>query len=492
MLDTAGLIVAEKLERSTTGNGGAAMALPLFKRLLVAGPDAAFSARAALGAMRCIAALGKQQDADLDAVVTYWSTLAAAGDHLPDIIAFCKHFMREGRKAAAVALARAETERRARARAFYLFARCLELAGDADGAFVTYGLAAEKAEKEQGAADVAIASRVKRLGRMIRDKSTLPMALAEARVADPEGASPEGKLMIALGRLQASSKFVRASGLSLLEELGRDPGTSLGRQAIGFAAEHADAMGDALTALEADRIAAALSHVPDEEARVRALERLNVAQQIASSAGEAQVAAIVRAGEIAPEIFPLVCRARAVVSGGGQGAYAATGEAGGDKKTPARERIASLGLDAIVAIGRGRVRETATALVSASVEVSNAGAYAPVLWVAARLALEGSEPMPRDAGARLIEALFDSKAPPPSRGYTALAHALARAGRLDLAKRAAREAAVAKESSARALLGSILRDEGWSLAAKGQREAAIEALREAKEHLLVEAALGKR
>jgi hypothetical protein len=459
--------------------------------MLAQGSDPGVASRAALGALRCAMKLGKEEDGEIEAVAAYWSTLTGGGDHLASVISLCRALARQGRKWPAVTLARAEAEREGKARALYLLGRCLEIAGDGDGAFVAFGRAVEKADKEPGAADVALASRAFRVERMLGDRSTAPLAVAEAAAADPAGASPGGKLVIALGRLRSASRFVRASGLSLLEELGRDPGTSLGRLAIQFAAEHADAFGDALTPLEADRIAATLGHVSDEKAREDALGRLRAAQAIASSQGEPQAAAIVRAGDLAPEIFPLVCRARAVVTGGGQGGYTSKGEGASEARPAPAERVASLGLDAVVALGRGRVREAVAALVEASELVSGTGACAPVVWTAARIALEGSEPLAREGGVRLAEALLASTSVPPLRGYASVAPALQRAGRADLAARAARAALGAKEAGARELLGVILRDEAWALAGRGQRDVAILLLREAKEHLGAASAEGK-
>ncbi|UQA58438.1 hypothetical protein [Polyangium aurulentum] len=487
ILDVVGLETAERLERSTTGSGGARFALPVYKRLLVRGQDAGFSARAALGALRCAVRLG--DEAEVENTAAFWSTLVGGGEHLAAIIELCSRLGAAGARWSAVALARAETEREPRARALYLFARCLELAGDGEGAFEAFGRAIERAGKESGAEDVALAARAWRVERTLGERSIEPLTIKDAQAA--VDAPPAVQLVIGLGCMRASSRFVRASGLSLLEVLSRNQTTSIGRLALRLAAEHADALGDNLTPLEADRIAAALGHVPDDKARAEALARLAAAQKIASSTGDAQAEAIVAASEVAPEIFPLVCRARAVLSGGGQGSYAPHPAVAEGEPSPSL-RLASLGLDAVVALERGRGRDAAAVLSEAARVVPEASSILPPAWTAARAALASKDLVARDAGVQLVESLLEATKAPPPRGFSSLAGALRRAGRGDLAVRAARAANAAGEPGAREELGALLRDEGWRLAGRGDREGAIAVLREAKGLLTGEASAKKR
>ncbi len=481
LFDKTRLAGAEYAER----NGGPWIGLRAFKEFCKPGVDPSFGALAALGALRCATRLGKEREQDIEEIASYWSTLGG-GPHFPAIQEFCKTLARLRQKESALRLAQAEVERNETARALYLLARCLELTGDTDAAFIVFGRAVARADQEKGAADVATAARVWRIERLLGDRSTAQRAVTEAAAADPTGAPDRDKLVIARGRLLAPSRFVRASGLSLLEELARDPTTSLGRLSIRLAAEHADALGDALTSLEADRVAATLRHVPDEAARDNALARLTAAQSIASSRGDTQAEAIARAGELSPEIFPLVCRARAALTGGGQGEYALHPSASAEGPASPSIRVASLGLSAFVALAKGRAREGAEALAEAAELLASgaAAAVAPPVWTAALVALEGTDPLARAAGVRVCEALLGASCAPPPRGFSALAVALSRAGRSDLAARAARDAVAGREPEARVLLGSILRDEGWAHAARGQRELSIAALHEAKEHLV--------
>lgn len=472
LIDATALKLAQWTEHQT----GPFLALRAYKKLLDLAGDTALRAEAALGALRCAMNLGEH--GEIENLAAYWSTLSGGGEHLAVIVELCSRLGAQGARWPAVTLARAEVERAPRARAIYLLARCLELAGDGDGAYAAFGRAVERAAQEQGAADVAVAARAWRIERTRGERIPEPLTIKDVQQAAE--APPAVQLVVALGAMRASSRYVRASGLSLLEGLSRDQATSLGRLALQFAAEHADALGDALTPLEADRIAATLGHVPDEKIRADALARLSAAQKIASSGGEAQAAAIVAAAEIAPEIFPLVCRARAVLTGGGQGAYAAA--AGSAEGTPSPSlRLASLALDAVVALARGRVRDAAVGLHEAAKRVAEASAIPPAVWTAARAALESKDMAAREAGARLVESLLDAAAMPPPRGFSGLAGALGRAGRGDLALRAARAAHAAGEAGAREELAALLRDEGWRLAGRGEREGAIAVLREAKE-----------
>lgn len=477
IVDDLSIAAAEQLERSV----GPFVALPAYKRLLVRMPDAAIAARVALGVIRCAGKLG--EDRELESAADYWGTLAGAGDHLETIAGFCKTLVREGRKWPAVKLARAEAERDGRARAYYLLARCLEIAGDGGGALVAFGEAATRADKEQGAADVALAARAKRVERMIGDQTTAKLALADAQAADPTGAPPQSKLAIGLGRLRSPSRFVRASGLSLLEELAREPTTRLGKLAILFAAEHADMLGDDLTPIEADRIAATIGHVTDEAAKEAALARLRAAQKIASTKGEAQKEAILLAVQAAPEIESLVERARAILQGSAATEQKPPASLSPDKLASDALRACAYAQDALVALTSSRSRDAAVAIHAAGDLVERGCTLSPPLWIAARRGLESTDRNARDAAIRLGTALLAQAIAPPIHGFSPLARAFEHAGRRDLAFEAIRAAIAAKEPHALELQGGIVQNEGWALALRGERDKAIAALRAAKTHL---------
>lgn len=477
MLDEAGLATAEWMERTS----GPLLALPLYKKLIPKVLDGSFSARAALGALRCAVKLGNERE--VEALSERYTLIMNGGEHVAEIIVMCKTLVKEGRRSAAVTLARAEAERNGRARAYYLLGRCLEVTGDSKRAFEAFGYAATLADKEGNASDVALAARARRVERMLGDQTSASLAFADAAAVDPAGAPPEQKLVIALGRMRSPSKFTRASGLSLLEELARDPTTSLGRQAIRMAAEHADALGDALTAVEVDRIAASIRHVPDEAARNAALARLVSLVKIATAKGDARVDAIMAAGDIAAEIVPLMRRIRAFLSGAEQGVQASHAASAPDVAATPSLRIVSLGLDAVAALKANRVQQAADTLqeIAKQFHAGTVGTLPNSLWIAARMALDASHPTLRDAGVVVAEGLMAVAIVPPPLGFSGLARGLDHAGRRDLAIRACNAAIAAREDGAHELYASMLRAEGWALAARGQREAAINVLRDARE-----------
>lgn len=477
MLDEAGLATAEWMERTS----GPLLALPLYKKLIPKVLDGSFSARTSLGALRCAVKLGNEKD--VEELSQKYSLIMNGGEHVAEIIVMCKTLVRDGRRSAAVTLARAEAERSGRSRAYYLLGRCLELIGDFKRAFEAFGNAATLADKEGNAADVALAARAKRVERMLGDQSNPSLAFADAAAVDPAGASPEQKLVIALGRMRSPSKFTRASGLSLLEELARDPTTTLGRNAIRMAAGHADAMGDALTAIEVDRIGASIRHVPDETVRAAALSRLVAVVKIVTAKGDARAEALSAAGELAPEIAPFLRRVRTFLNSGEQSLQASHAASAPEASAMPAVRVASLGLDAVVAIRGNRVQQATDALQELT-KIFHAGTNVAVpnsLWIAARMALDTSHPSLRDVGVLLAEALLAVTIVGPPMGFSGLAKGLDHVGRRDLAIRACNAAITAREEGAHELFAGMLRAEGWALAARGQREAAISILREARE-----------
>ena len=480
MLDEAGLATAEWLERTA----GPWAALPVYTKVIPSVLSGLFTGRAVVGALRCAVKLGNEKE--VEALAERYTLVIDGGEHLADIIMLCKMLVSGARRSAAVILARAEAEREPRARAYYLLGRCLELTGDSKRAFDACGHAASLADKEKNAADVALAARAKRVEQMLGDQSTASLAYADAAAADPTGAPAEHKLVIALGRLRSPSRFVRASGLSLLEEIARDPTTSLGRMAIRLAVEHADAIGDALTAVEADRVGAAIRHVPDEAARNAALSRLVSMIKIAAAKGDARADAIASAADVAPEIASLVRRARAFVSSD-QAVQASHAASSPDVATTPQLRLAALGLDAVVALQNNRTQTAADAMQEAAKLFlsDHVVAIPPSIWTAIRFGFDTSNRSVRDAAAVLAEVLINVTIVAPPMGFSGLARGFEAAGRRDLALRACSAAIAAKEDGANEFYGGILRDEGWAHAARGEREAAINKLREARDQLVV-------
>jgi tetratricopeptide (TPR) repeat protein len=148
--------------------------------------------------------------------------------------------------------------------------------------------------------------------------------------------------------------------------------------------------------------------------------------------------------------------------------------------------LASFGLDAVVALQHGRPGEASRALAAARERVPAAAAVPPSLWTAATLGAQSPGEAVRHNAVRLLDTLLGVTRAPPPRGYASIAPALEAAGRKDMAVGAWRRAAAMKEPQASERLGRALLQHGWALAGRGEREAAIEALQEARTHLLRE------
>lgn len=474
--DTGGLAAAEQLERSV----GPFIALATYQRLIPTLGDADVRTRAILGALRCAVQLGEASE--VNRLSALWGD-AGKGGHLGVIVPLCKTLAAQGRLDAAAKLAAAEAAREPTARALYLSARCLELTGDS-AAGEAFARAAQRADGEAGAEDVGAAARVRLLGYLGADPSQRARALAEASVVDPANASPEERFYLAAARLCAPSRFARASALSILEELGKHPDPRLADAAIQRAAQHADECGQAITAIEADRIAAALRHWRVPEERERALARLVALVRIAAKTGGAREDAILAAGGVAPEIFAHLCRARAVLAGGGQGSYASVAASAQGAAAPAHPAagltLAELGLDAIVDMSHDRPREAAIALEQAARKTGGETVIPPPLWTACQLGLAARDAVVQRAAARLAERLLAASRVAPPRGYTSLASALNRASLADLAIQALRAAVLSREPGAPERLGVAIVRRGWELASRGEGEAAITALIEAR------------
>src|SRR6185503_325162 len=99
--------------------------------------------------------------------------------------------------------------------------------------------------------------------------------------ADPEQGTAAHKLVIAAARLASPSRFTRASGLSILEDLAKKARAEIADAAMRLAAQSADAHADGISAMEADRIAVILKQWREPKERERALARLLAIQRIA-------------------------------------------------------------------------------------------------------------------------------------------------------------------------------------------------------------------
>lgn len=465
------------------------VAMRLFDVLAKNTADPEVRARAALGALRCAVQLDEANDILNFSIL--WPEMRAdpTGALADAVIDLVKRLVSHKRLDLATALAKSEVERKTSARSLYLYARVLERT-DERAAFDVYGRAAEMADREPFSPAISVTARVWRIERLAMDPATSQEAALEASAANPDIATPAQKLVIAAGRLLSPSRFARASGLSILEELARTARPEIALAAVRAAALHADRLAEGLSSIEADRVGAALKHWPDRSQRDSALVRLLALVRIAAARGEDRDRRLIEAWDAAPEIFPLLCRARAVLTGGGVGSYGSL-----DDARPAAPhesaapldpslRLASLALDAVVAIRRDKPFDAASALRSARELVAPLSVDAPpVLWTAVILALGSSDAHVRSAALVLAEDLVTASghAPPsPSVRVRRLATLLRKAGRADLSVRVLRWAASSKDTSATQDLAGELTRQGFRAALEGDREVALTALREGR------------
>ena len=239
--------VGRGVERALTGRA----ALAYYRTLLGSTTDPEARVEAVLAAIRVAMGLGdKAAIGELGAV---WATIPD-GFGRDEAVRLCRELVNAGMTAEAAVLAGAEVARHRTAMSLYLWARCSEGTEDAPG---RYAQTIERAERE-GARHIVDAARRRRAVLLAGRWETLPEAVREAATIDLQATPPSERLAV-VGVLFASpSRFVRATAIGVLDELvlteRRD--TRLAAQALRAAARFADAMGDALTSLETERLKA--------------------------------------------------------------------------------------------------------------------------------------------------------------------------------------------------------------------------------------------
>lgn len=363
---------------------------------------------------------------------------------------------------AALDLARAEASARPRARGLYLLGRLQERAHALEDAARSYAAAEERAATE-GDPSIAAHARLRRAavvsaygGHGVHQAAELAKTIEAASLAPP--------LVLRLARilLGSRSRFVRATGLGHLERLASGAERELRARAAAIGLEHAERSGPNLTPLEADRVAALLKHAgdaPEQRARLSAGER-GEAHDLEAAVGKTA------------EGRALLQRAGAVLKGAGRNMSPPAGASPG-------LAASWLALDVCAAIADQNRPAAARALLELA-RLPLAGARTPrPVWTAIALALGVPGMVQKDALA-LAERLLPLTAEPPARGWAPLGAALARAGRSDLAEIALQHGVRAREQAAETILFEIVRHRAWQAFRRGERDAALAALREAR------------
>ncbi|HHH29817.1 MAG TPA: hypothetical protein ENK57_15935 [Polyangiaceae bacterium] len=443
------LRAAERVEESL----GPAMGLRSYRALLVQ-KDPEVRIAAVRGALRCMSAIGRFDD--VDDVVAAWEKGRDLAVGPAEMAGHCRRLLHRGQGAVARRLAEAEVVRSGSARAWYLVARVRQAVND-EGAADAFRRAIAAAAPE--ATDVTVSARA----------ALLEQALAEGEGEAPTEGLEEGnddqRLLAAAAALRSSSKFRRASGASLLAELATGP---RGREAVAMAAEHADRMGLDLSWVEAERLEAVIVRAGWLESgkAERALRRLRARRRLAASAE--------RETELSAWL--------AEEQGGARHLDLARAVARGDEVDPDELELAAgvpaaaaHALVVVDALRRDDAAVAARGLLALIDDVPKAGIAGA--WTAARLAL--ADARHRERAARLVRKMLDGSWR-PVRGWLPLVTALRGAGEESLADEVLMRACAMGEEGAVDERVTQLVKQGWAAYERGERDAAISLLEEAK------------
>ncbi len=412
--------------------------------------------RALLGALRCAVAL--RDHVALAALADLWATVDSGifSDALSPLV---KRMASDGMLVPATRLAASEVKRFPSARAHYVYARCLDVAGDARAA-EAFQATLVRADVE-GACELARTARVRVAVWLSRSRDSLEAALEEARLLD--GAALEGAERRAIARvlLRSPSRFERAGAIALLEPLV----LSGDARAMLLVAEHLDDAGDGLSSLEAERAVAVLGRHPSG---ARAREVARALARIAD-AGDLD-GALAAAAALDPTLATLHECARSVLAGRWN-----------DASVPASAANDTGAVLAAAAALRDRRSASAISAIRTLAEAQDRGErLSPAAWTIALAGLSCEEAEVWPTAGRLAASLLARASAVPPRGFSGLARALAVRGMEELSVAAQRAAASAREPGAREALVLSLTRAGWREAEKGERSRALASLRQAK------------
>ncbi|WP_394832198.1 hypothetical protein LVJ94_37355 [Pendulispora rubella] len=255
----------------------------------------------ALAGLRAVLEFGTARE--LGRTLRLWAKMKARS-HDEDLATLAADLMDQGLVHLAVRLARAEVARYERAKSLYLLARCLDASSqrqDKLEALDVFRRACDRAARE-GEAAIECASRVHVVRLLCGEAHTSMQAVAEAARFDRRYVRGADALFVDAVLLRSPSRFVRAGALASLTELAeRDP--AYRERAVRTGLQHAEARGDALSAVEAERLVALLRAWPSErpldEAVLTRLDAQRVRAGELESRGEAATALIDAARRLA-------------------------------------------------------------------------------------------------------------------------------------------------------------------------------------------------
>lgn len=471
------IAAAERIEKSAGESAG----LAVFKRLAQNAAGVELRARAILGGLRCaivLRDLGALRD-----LSQLWQTVDTGA--WEGIYGSCRELWHAGLGVCATDLAHAEVRRMPSARALYVFARCLDVAGDTR-AGAAFGEAIAKAERE-GAPALLRTARVRRVYWLSRSAETLPSAVEEAKQVVPGEVTAEERLVLARVLLRSPSRFVRAGALGILDELATSSASSpkLVAMALRVAAQHADETSGGATPLETDRLVAIFAREPFAKQAAPARDAIRALEKIARTKGQPGPAAeaeleraLDEAARSSPELAALHRRAREILAGRFEAHASALVRTEGSAESPYAAWVPML--DAVVAM-RDQAWPRAAGAIRSIAERAEGGERLPAqAWTILQAALACDDAEVRGVAGRAVVAMIQTTSAAPPRGWLALATSLTACGMEDLATHPRRAAALAKEPGAAEALALTLTRSAWQLAERGERSRAIARLREAK------------
>ncbi|MEI7893459.1 MAG: hypothetical protein WCI05_10220, partial [Myxococcales bacterium] len=405
------------------------------------------------GVLRCAVRLNDQ--ATVRGWCGTWKKLAW-GPHFEDIAELCLELSGRGQDSLAAELSKAEAERMATPRALYLAARCVERTGDMTTGLDWVQQAAERGLRD-GDEQVAIAAQALKVawqGRVDDDS-----AVSDASTLDLSKVPKELLAEVVSAKRRASSRFVRASAIAALEALATE--SPWAESAMLLAARHADELGDRLTSLERDRVAAVLAHWKDQAQRTLALERLQLGADLAAASPEERgklfEEALGSSSATSLEVARCVLRGQpllgvsSVVSPALRAAGHLVAGANAEAADALRELLGNVPLDA----------------------------SAPT-WTATRLALLSHDDGLVALGGQVAKELTRTVVAPSGQRWSNLARHVEASGALETAVPVWRKGVEQGETEAREGLQEALARLGHWCAGKGERGRALELLREAK------------
>ncbi len=471
LVNRSALAAAERVRK----NFGVRAGLVSYRTLAEGSADSETRGRALLEGMACAIEIG-DEDAVGALVGLYGSVTTGALDALArgTVIGLEKR----GFSLSARGLAALELERFPRARTSYLLARCLQRAGDT-GSLAAFERASALAETE-GDTVVGTASRAFRVVLLYGVGRTDEARALEKGLALRE-VPPELLLRIARYGLSSSSRFSRAGWIAELEHLvtSKESTPTTAASALRLVCAHSDRLGNALSEMEKDRALAVFSKLRDEALGRRLRARLAAWGPLSETAKAAES----RASRPAAEILDLFVKA----------------EVGPDDLAHARRALEitqgrfepkvdlpkgsapHLALSAAAALRDGDMPRSAGALEALAKEVPKAApAKQRPAWEPAYVALFADDEGARNAGLAVIRALLRSGTSAPARGALSVARACRAAGDEKAAAALLAMATEARESGAKEAYFEATREMAWAAFGAGQRDDALQLLREAQ------------